>query len=508
MHLVPKVINPNTKSHAEKVIFEELKNCSLDGIAIHSLELSKHVTKLYSEIDFVVITKRGVLCLEVKGGEVTNRNGKWQYIDRYGNQTTNNKSPFKQARTGKESLLAYVKNEYKKKNGNEIRNCVYGYGVLFPDTYFHGQGSDIDPSIIYDRSNENISDYILSLYDLWEPLITKRLGLDLQGRKMPHLNNVNINLLKDFLIGKTKSNKEHFTNKDFLDVDNNLKQLSEEQYKIFQYGIQNERQLVEGGAGTGKTIIAIKYAIEKANQGKSVLLLCFNRMLAKEISNKIKHQCNENINIRVSNFHNYLIEQTGLNEDEVNNLDEFYKITLPEIFLSQGSYYETFDTLILDEGQDLLMENYLICIDQFVNGGLSDGNWIMLYDKNQNIYLKEKFNKGLNEIQSYNPYLGQLRENYRNTRQIDEANKALTNIQSAAVSRSDGDEVEIFEYSDNAEAQKQLKGIVKSLIKKGVSCKDIVILSPHRLEHSVIEGKRNLFEESHQSSPCREITVE
>lgn len=58
----------------------------------------------------------------------------------------------------------------------------------------------------------------------------------------------------------------------------------------------------------------------------------------------------------------------------------------------------------------------------------------------------------------------------------------------------DGEEVEILEYVDNMDGQKQLISIVKNLRKKGISTKDIVILSPHRFEHSMIEGKYHLLE--------------
>jgi len=70
MRLIPPIIREETKSEAERAVFEWLLNSKLKGIAIHSLDLSKHTEKLYSEIDFVIITERGVICLEVKGGAV------------------------------------------------------------------------------------------------------------------------------------------------------------------------------------------------------------------------------------------------------------------------------------------------------------------------------------------------------------------------------------------------------------------------------------------------------
>ena len=55
-----------------------------DAYVLHSLGLPKHQRKIYEEIDFVVICKRGVACLELKGGRVECREGKWYFTERYG----------------------------------------------------------------------------------------------------------------------------------------------------------------------------------------------------------------------------------------------------------------------------------------------------------------------------------------------------------------------------------------------------------------------------------------
>ncbi|OPL08320.1 MAG: hypothetical protein AVO33_11330 [delta proteobacterium ML8_F1] len=297
------------------------------------------------------------------------------------------------------------------------------------------------------------------------------------------------------LVGKTENTRETLIQKNFVDIDGKLQDLSDEQYKVFRYGIQNRRQLIEGGAGTGKTLIGIKYAIEKAKEGNRVLFMCFNKLLAKWVGERIKDQGDEKLPVKTVNFHDYLIEITGCEPPEdKTQLTEFYRNGLPEAFLENSDAYESFDTLVVDEGQDLLFENYLLCLDLFVTGGLSHGNWVMMYDENQNIFLRDEFLTGLKAVKSYEPFLGQLRENYRNTRQIDETNEKLTRIPSKAFSGLEGEETEVYEYADCLDGQKQLKSIVRNLNKKGVAMKDIVILSPHRFENSMLEGKRQLLE--------------
>src|SRR5207245_2072445 len=47
---------------------------------------------------------------------------------------------------------------------------------------------------------------------------------------------------------------------------------------------ENPRVLVRGGAGTGKTMLAVEEAARAAKSGDRVLFLCFNRLLADSLS--------------------------------------------------------------------------------------------------------------------------------------------------------------------------------------------------------------------------------
>ena len=43
----------------------------------------------------------------------------------------------------------------------------------------------------------------------------------------------------------------------------------------------NPRCLIEGAAGTGKTVLALEYSRRQVKKGNKVLLLCFNRLLGE-----------------------------------------------------------------------------------------------------------------------------------------------------------------------------------------------------------------------------------
>ena len=93
MRLIPKVLGNECKSNAERKVFNWLKNSEiLEGYAFHSVGLPEHEKKSYSEADFIVVTRLGVLCLEVKGGQIDCSEGIWLFEDRYGKKNTTRRS--------------------------------------------------------------------------------------------------------------------------------------------------------------------------------------------------------------------------------------------------------------------------------------------------------------------------------------------------------------------------------------------------------------------------------
>lgn len=126
-------------SDAECTVFARLRQTfasDKNAIAFHSVNLSKHPSKRFAQIDFIVITLQGIFVLEVKGGAVSCSNGIWQYRDRDGTITKTQISPFNQASTALQGLRLQLNHKF----GKSVRDSVcLGYGVVFADCMF---GSD------------------------------------------------------------------------------------------------------------------------------------------------------------------------------------------------------------------------------------------------------------------------------------------------------------------------------------------------------------------------------
>ncbi len=118
----------NTSSSAERHSFNLLKaHAPEDWIVLHSLKLDRRER----EIDFVVLVPhRGVVCLEVKGGQIAydSRPNLWTSK---GTDGTPHKidDPFLQAETAARALMDSV----RALAGGNFASLPVSHGVMFPD---------------------------------------------------------------------------------------------------------------------------------------------------------------------------------------------------------------------------------------------------------------------------------------------------------------------------------------------------------------------------------------
>ena len=67
------------------------------------------------------------------------------------------------------------------------------------------------------------------------------------------------------------------------DDDRELLRLTEQQFAVLDRLRRQRRVSISGGAGTGKTVLALEKARRLAREGSGVLLTCFNRPLADNL---------------------------------------------------------------------------------------------------------------------------------------------------------------------------------------------------------------------------------
>jgi superfamily I DNA and RNA helicase len=265
-------------------------------------------------------------------------------------------------------------------------------------------------------------------------------------------------------------------------TDEMLLSLTDEQYIIMQGFFANKRMLVSGPAGTGKTLLAMEQCRRLTAEGYRVLYICYNRLISSYVRQVFEIEKKE---IGVYTLPKFLMEKTGT--IEIKEDDKFFKELLPELFLKNSSDYisekDKYDAIVIDEGQDLMNTYFILCLEEIVRGGLSNGRWTIYFDKNQNIFGHyEELQSIYNELEDHAAYYS-LSVNCRNTKQIAIGNWYATNISQAQIMKAEGENVVFHMFSDKKEERKELFKTIKRLRTEGIGKNDIVILSPYRMDN-------------------------
>ncbi len=151
--MIPPRIHPTVQSGAERKLFAVIRDTpdTADWVCLHSLALARHESKRRGEIDFLLLTRKGVFVLETKGGRVARQGGVWVFTNRWGDEDRKYESPYQQASTAMFSLEKDIKNKFGK--DHRLGKLLFGYGVLFPDIVFEDYGTEGDRAITYDLSD-------------------------------------------------------------------------------------------------------------------------------------------------------------------------------------------------------------------------------------------------------------------------------------------------------------------------------------------------------------------
>ena len=474
---IPPYMGEEIKSNAEKKMYDVLQKLDMeDTYVLHSLGLPKHQSKIYGEIDFVVVCKRGVACLEIKGGRVECREGKWFFADRYGVERQKPEGPFAQVTGNMFSLLTAIRSKFS--NNHHIKFFLMACGVVFPDIEFKSTSQEIIPEIVYDSRTDNITDYINGIFDYWEAR---------QHREPAKLSKNDVKDIVNYLRGD-------FTFipvlRDRLNIiEKHLVRLTNEQAQIMRGLGVNSRLLIEGKAGTGKTLLATKFARRRADQGDKVLYLTFN----KNLSNNINSQMGAVDNLKVINIHALFGEYVPVDVAKMSeNPQKYFGEILPEQFFDWVTSLTVeeldklkCDLLVMDEGQDIIKQVYLYSLDSLLRNGLEKGNWAIFYDEKQNIYNPE-YADGMEIIEGYACTKFKLFVNCRNTVQIGTYSAKTSGVEISEFLHENGEEVQKISYEDKSDFKQKIKDILKHLRAEKVDLSDIVFLAPKKYSNSIL----------------------
>ena len=425
------------------------------------------------EADAVVFHPQfGLAVFEIKAGAVEVRNGQWFYSSGLAMK----QSPFAQARRNRYALVDKLRQRLGK---DSFQSLGITHAVWFPDVVWHGPlpGTEAPSrAFLFDHASLGAPEkFLLKMWREAAPHAapwTKN-----QQNVVKELLAPDCHLLVP-LVSRLSNTAEQ------------MHQATTQQINALRLLRTQSRLLVEGGAGSGKTLLAVALAREHAAQGKRVLLTCFNINLANKLTQTLANVSG----VSVQTFHNLtkaMALAAGLDfspPTEPADQAHFYREECPEILLNAAEICdEKFDSIIVDEAFDFL-PTWWVALAEL---GAANFSWYCFFDRHQALYL--------NGESWTPPFAGTplpLDINLRNTRAIGELAAKLGRCPVAGQYLVEqGEEPIVVECADFADMAEQLRKTLKVLIdKEGIAPERIVVLSPYRHSNPKSAWKAGLDE--------------
>ncbi|MGD8352591.1 MAG: NERD domain-containing protein [Pseudomonadota bacterium] len=429
------------------------------------------------EADFVVAhPDHGILIIEVKGGRVRYDAAKdsWYSRDRHGRDHLVD-NPFHQAVRTKHALITKIK-QIPAWRGKWIDA---GHGVIFPDVARpDGRlGTDFVHEVTaFSEDLSWLDKWLETAFNYWSG------PDDVEGR----FGHRGMQMIEE-LLGASFELK-HPLATDIADDEHQILRLTEDQFNVLDLLTGRRRVGISGGAGTGKTMLAMEKARRLAGEGFKTLLTCYNRPLADFLASAAKNSGN----LTVMNFHTLCYEM-GIKADCIEAVPEgespsreYFEDHLPAALVSamECRPEEKFDAIVVDEGQDFTGEWWTAL--QLALSDPDQGILYVFFDDNQRLYRNtDALPRDLDVFP--------LTKNLRNTKPIHNlANNYYAGWKLDAAG-PEGREPEFIEAGSDSAVRSEVSRCLHRLVREEkVHPEDIAVLTGRSRDKSIL-GKEDVI---------------
>ncbi|WEE07192.1 NERD domain-containing protein/DEAD/DEAH box helicase [Serratia marcescens] len=370
--MIPGFID-ETSPPGEIDLYRKLESARCNWTVIHSLDLAPSNHNRRTELDFViVIPDVGILCIEVKSHREIGFDGDHWYPESI------TKSPFRQAEDARYALRRRLVERLAIFSQVPVIHCC-----VFPRADFTVLPNlSVSPYEVMDRYRFDACRTGDELCEALKIMALRIINADptLTLMKVP-LSGLQVEDFVSFCFPIRTRRPEKITEIRYREEELE-KLLRDQQYPVLRLTDYNPRVLVEGGAGTGKSLIGLGVARLKAAQGLRVGYLCFNRLIGQWAASQLEEE--HNPLLVGGSVLSVLMSLTGVSVPENPN-DDFWSGVAQEVQdrLTDPScaYDAQFDYLVIDEAQDILGRPDLFdCLRLLIDGDLDGGRFLMLGD--------------------------------------------------------------------------------------------------------------------------------
>ena len=455
-------------SLGEYKIFNALKKLPDDWYVLYSLNWNNKLQSgkvQWGEADFVILNRiYGLLVIEVKSGGIEYKEGNWIQTRLDNFEKNPMKNPFKQADKSKYKFISLLDNVLY-----DNKKCYIDKAVWFPSIKNIDSDSlppEYDDKIVLtEEALDNPLQYIIRAFDFYN-------SKHYTYMEKEDFDKVLSALMPEFNLIPSASNIIEENDYSFL-------QLTQEQKKVLDFISDQGNASIQGGAGTGKTFIAVEQAKRFSDYGE-VLFLCFNRYLYKHLENNCFHK-----NVEYLNIHTFINRYSS---DNILSNEELLKV-LKTIDFSELNY----KFIIIDEAQDFDNKILSLIVEKSTESNI---RCFVFYDKNQLLY-SDKIPAILNDFECKLT----LNKNCRNTFKI----LSTTNSPMNLPIRTDEYCIEgimprLYISTDKDKIVNKIGESINNYLSNGYKLDDIVILTLNTEDSSILSGvsKINNYDISHE----------
>lgn len=342
-HLIPE--SPRFASPSEEQVWSLLRDQLLDDdLLISGQRVTDHDKD--HELDIVVaIDGAGIACLEIKGGSVWHDGNHW--LQERAGQPSKRIDPVGQARDGCYALRDYVEADPAWTQGR----LRWDHLVVLPHSVVPKDFAlpECPRWKIIDRTQ----------LDQLMPLV--RSVLLKQTADLPFLDTTGIAQLQTALSGRGLPQRDVVARA--LENESAADTLTAHQAVILGAIEKLSRVEIRGGAGSGKTYLALEQARRLSRAGQRVALVCYSHGLASFLERVTSSWKRRDQPAYVGEFHDLGIQwgaAEGPDEQErTQETADFWEHTLPRQMLELAQQLppgQRFDAIVVDEAQDFADE--------------------------------------------------------------------------------------------------------------------------------------------------------
>lgn len=440
-------------SPGERDAFEALRALPSRCVVFHSLGWLRSRGKNRppeGEGDLVVADpERGLLVIEVKSGGIRLEGGVWYQTNRGDGRERQMRDPVEQARKTRWFLRERIDETFR----NALRCPVY-HAVWFPSVDFPRTGLPLHcpPELVLDRAALSAP----------TPEIDRAFAFgsgspEPAGMTAADFRHVLALLAPAFDAVPAVRHVVDERERAFV-------RLTEEQARVLDYLVEQDRAVVAGAAGTGKTMVALELARRLSADGKDVLFLCYNRALRRFLQTN-----HGGARIRFHTFDSLAAEE------HIELAGEFDAAKAAMLARFRDPATEDLPNVIVDEGQDF-EDEWVTALE-----ARAAGVFYVFYDRNQ-LVQRPAVPSWIRDAECRLV----LRRNCRSTTQVARFAHGVAAIPPSP-DTVDGPRPELHACESGAEARQCVAAIASRLLgERGLRPDEIAIVTPRTPETSIL----------------------